>query len=421
MDYGRLRNTLKEMLEQQYRGGDRIPSERKLAAQFHVSPATISRTLQDLSRLGFVRRLRGSGTYLCDPLILPVGTAVPAGATLPMVGLTPPLLRESPFESDPQLLSARPAAPLTASFSGRTIRIISGVGDLSSRPGEPERAGHRIASAIEREVQAYGGRTRIVDTQRQSEGSERALLADMLKTGTDGVVLIDQGRHMTRWLPLLLEARRRRAGDLPIVLALINDVCEWPVDCVRIDDVWGIFEATTYLLRQGHQQLGFLSPAAGFFSWADSRAAAFLRAITLWNGVQETQAVGTVLDGPAEYCMHELGCDWTSTSQALAESFLRVKGITALAAANDNVALQFMAAVRAKGVRVPEDVSLVGYDNIAEAASADLCTLDLPAEQLGIQAARLCRQRLETPGDDLRIETALKPILLLRASVQHRS
>ncbi|MGI4787657.1 MAG: substrate-binding domain-containing protein [Janthinobacterium lividum] len=389
VDYGRLRNTLKEKLERQYRGGDRIPSERSLATEFNVSPATISRTLQDLAKAGIVHRKRGSGTYLCDP-------AAPASAAA---------------------LSS-PSLPPETSLSGRTIGIIAGIGDTPPLPGEPERVGHRIASAIEREIQSYGGRTQIVDTQRHLHGSERTLVAEMLRKGADSLVLIDQGSETARWLAPMLEARQRLPNDLPLVLALINDVCEWPVDCVRIDDAWGVFEATTHLFRQGHRRLAFLSPTQRYFSWADARAAAFRRAISLWNDVNTLAVCGTVLYGPEKYCSSELGCQWTPTCQALAEEFLQMDGITGVVAANDNIALQFMSVIKAKGVRVPEDVSIIGYDNIIEAASANLCTLDLPAEQMGVQTARLCRQRLENPIKDIRLEMALKPILLLRASVR---
>lgn len=412
VDYGRLRNALKGMLEQQYRGGDRIPSERKLAAEFKVSPATISRTLQDLSRSGIVRRVRGSGTYLCDPAAHLTGTP-PSPA-----GMAPTQAGKSPFGDAAGVVPAMQRPPLTPSLSGRAIGIIAGIGDVPSRPGEPERVGHRIASAVEREIQSYGGRTRIVDAQRHSDGSERALVAEMLKEGADSLVLIDYGLQTARWLPPLLEARGRLPSGLPLVLAPSGDVCEWPVDCIRIDDAWGVFEAATHLLRQGHRRLGFLSPAAGFYSWADARAAAFRRAVDLWNGVSDTRASGTVLYGPEEHCSRESGCQWVPTCQALAEEFLRMERLTGVVAANDNVALRFISGIEAEGVRVPEDVSIIGYDNTAEAASADLCTLDLPAEQMGIQAARLCRQRLENPAGDIRVEMALKPILLVRASVR---
>ena len=384
VDYGRLRNDLKGMFEQQYRAGDRIPSERSLASDFKVSPATISRALQDLSQAGIVRRVRGSGTYLCDSVIAPA-IAVP---------------------------------PTAGALLGRTIGIIAGIGDAPARPGEPELVGHRIASAIEREIQSYGGRTRIVDTQRHAHGSESAVVAEALKEGADGLVLIEYGLEAAHWLPPLLEARGRLPGGLPLVLALINDVCEWPLDCVRIDDAWGAFEAAGYLLKQGHRRLAFLSPPRGVFSWADARAAAFLRAVDVWNGRGGAGATGTVLYGPEEHCPHRFDCRWLPLCQGLAKEFLRVGGLTAAVAANDNVALQFMAAVRAQGVRVPEDVSVIGYDNIVEAPSAELCTLDLPVEQMGIQAARLCRQRLENPVTDVRVEMALRPILLLRSSAR---
>ena len=384
VDYGRLRNDLKGMLHQQYRGGDRVPSERRLAAEFQVSPATISRAMQDLALAGIVRRVRGSGTYLSE-------NAVSSQDAMP-----------------------RPALGL----SGRTIGIVGRIGETPSRQGEHELVGHRISSAIEREIQSFGGRTRVIDAQRHAEGREQSLIAEMLRDRIDCLLLIDYSQLTTRWLPPMLEASRQPSVNLPLVLALTSGICEWPAVCARIDDLWGVFEGTSYLLSQGHRRLGFLSAPRGFYSWADARADAFSRAVTFWNSAHDVPVSGTVIYGPESLCSPELGCQWKQMGEALAEQFLGLDSLTGIIAANDNIALHSIAALKVRGIQVPRDVSVIGYDNIVEAASAELSTLDLPAEQLGIQAARLCRQSLNNSAQDSRMEVALRPILLIRSSIQ---
>jgi DNA-binding LacI/PurR family transcriptional regulator len=372
VDYGRLRNDLKGVLDQQYRPGDRIPSERRLASDFKVSPTTISRALNDLSRAGIVRRVRGSGTYLCDVA---------------------------------QHTSGEPEhAERSASMQGRHIGIVGGIGD----PQASELIEHRVSSAIEREIQAAGGRTRVIDTQRQSVGTQRSVIDQLLRDGVESFILIDNAQDSPQWISPMLEA------GLPIVLALVSGICEWPVDCVRIDDGWGVFNAAVFLLEQGHRRLAFLGPPSGAAWWSDARAAAFGRAIAYWNSTHDAPAIGTALAGTEEGWTPGKELRWASTGQTLGRQFLQSRGYTAVVAANDAIALTFQATIEAAGLRIPEDISLIGYDNSVEAASTGLSTLDAPAEQLGIQAARLCRPR----GHDVRTDLAIRPILLVRNSIR---
>ncbi len=68
---------------------------------------------------------------------------------------------------------------------------------------------------------------------------------------------------------------------------------------------------------------------------------------------------------------------------------------TAIFGANDLIALGVLRAAREEGLRVPEDLALAGFNDIAEAALLDLTTVRVPQQEMGARAARLLIARLE--------------------------
>jgi LacI family transcriptional regulator len=91
-------------------------------------------------------------------------------------------------------------------------------------------------------------------------------------------------------------------------------------------------------------------------------------------------------------------------------------GYTAAIALNDLVAEQALRVFREHGIRVPEDVSLIGYDNNLDSQLLGITTMHLPIEEMGETAANLLlRPRPENPhaGNWL---LALEPTLVVRGS-----
>ena len=87
-------------------------------------------------------------------------------------------------------------------------------------------------------------------------------------------------------------------------------------------------------------------------------------------------------------------------------------GATALVVANDLAAIGALAALRTRGLRVPEDVSVVGYDGMRLFDSLDLTTVAQPLADMGRVAADLLMERIETPDKPSThrlVETRLVP------------
>lgn len=158
-----------------------------------------------------------------------------------------------------------------------------------------------------------------------------------------------------------------------------------------------------YLLRNGHKQIGVIS---GLLSLSSSRERLM--------GVREALSeVGLKLD------QHQLiTTNFSVESGRLAASRFDNK-VTAIFAFDDLLAYGVMEALRAKGVRVPEDISLVGFDDLLFSAllGCRLTTISQPIKDMANKCCELLMAMIKTPFIAQSIR--LPGELIIRDSVQH--
>jgi DNA-binding LacI/PurR family transcriptional regulator len=148
---------------------------------------------------------------------------------------------------------------------------------------------------------------------------------------------------------------------------------------VDVDNVGAAREAVAHLLGRGHRSIAMIT---GPSDWpaVQSRVAGYYAAQQEWN-----------VTPPAE--LVEDALDWSPTSGQAATARLLARGIpfTALFAHSDLIALGAIRELRAHGLAVPNDVSVVGYDDIDVAAFFDppLTTVRQPMDRVGALAASL--------------------------------
>ncbi|MGW3009063.1 LacI family DNA-binding transcriptional regulator [Streptomyces sp. NPDC001219] len=162
-------------------------------------------------------------------------------------------------------------------------------------------------------------------------------------------------------------------GDgLPLVMLDSDPANSRAAAVVNLDVVDGIHQVASHLLSLGHRRIGHI--AAGLDSWTFS---------------MRSRALAAALDGTGaelrtEYAELTMDAGWRAAERALRGGADRP---TALVCDFDFLAVGALKAARRLGLRVPEDVSVTGFDDltIAMAVEPELTTVRLPAEEVGEQ------------------------------------
>jgi len=173
---------------------------------------------------------------------------------------------------------------------------------------------------------------------------------------------------------------------------------------VDVDNVDGAQQATRCLLGQGHRQVAMITGPASWRSVND-RTRGYTIAL---------EAAGVTLDPNLI-----VQGDWSYQSgyRAMQELVARKVSFSAVFAQNDQMAIGAIRALREAGRRVPQDVAVVGYDDIpvAEYVDPPLTTVRQPMREVGEVATRLLIQAIEDPGA-VQGEILLKAELIRRGS-----
>ncbi|MFD7685066.1 LacI family DNA-binding transcriptional regulator [Streptomyces sp. NPDC059781] len=196
-----------------------------------------------------------------------------------------------------------------------------------------------------------------------------------------------------------------RRNAVPFVVADQNAV--QPGTCsVGIDDVAGGHAAVRHLIEQGHRSLAYVSGPDRLQQVRDRRR----------GGLSAVGEAGLPADALRDVPGPAL------TVSAGRDAGHRILGLptrpTAVFCANDLLALGVMQALYEAGLRVPDDIAVIGYDDIEFAASAvvPLTSVRRPASAMGLRAGRLL---IEDTARDVRHEHAhvvLQPELVVRRS-----
>ncbi len=188
------------------------------------------------------------------------------------------------------------------------------------------------------------------------------------------------------------------AAHVPHIILVDNHDENGVHESVSSDGFGGAHEATRYLLSLGHRRIGFYLPEAGVTTFQD-RLRGYVCAL-FENGIAPD---------PARIITASADADDNAREAELA-SALAVSDITALIAANDHNALLVCRALRLRGRRVPDDLSLVGFDDIELVRHTDpaLTTIRVDKERLGRLAVRRIHTRLHSDLAVLRAEGTLR-------------
>ncbi|MEM0924533.1 MAG: substrate-binding domain-containing protein [Planctomycetota bacterium] len=192
---------------------------------------------------------------------------------------------------------------------------------------------------------------------------------------------------------------------LPTVV-VARQLAGWGGQCIHIDNVAGGYQATKHLIDFGHRRIAIIR---GIHNHSDAiqRFEGYLKAL---------EVAGIEVDNDLIY-----QGDFSGQSGVMAVNSLIAQGVhfSAIVAANDMVAFGARLALHRHGIRVPEDVSIVGFDDQAEAQymTPPLTTVRQPAVEMGMAASVAL---LKVISDELSETPYLSAELRQRESVARR-
>ncbi|MEU7422836.1 LacI family DNA-binding transcriptional regulator [Streptomyces sp. NPDC048362] len=265
-----------------------------------------------------------------------------------------------------------------------------------------------MASAIQAEIGGPGGRAggerlAVVCNTGGSPERELTYLTLLQRQRAAAVVMtggaVECAPHAAA---VAVKLRKLTEAGTRVVLCGRPPVAEAPAVALTFDNRGGARALTEHLLGLGHRRLGYIAGP-------EERTTTRHRL----EGHRAALAVAGVEEDPrwTVYGPYERRSGYEATLELLR----RDDSLTAIVASNDSVALGACAALRESGLRIPEDVSVAGFDDLPFSIDTvpALTTVRLPLAEAGARAGRIAMGREEPPPGGI---TSVRGELMVRGS-----
>ncbi|MDF2877187.1 MAG: transcriptional regulator, LacI family [Clostridia bacterium] len=194
--------------------------------------------------------------------------------------------------------------------------------------------------------------------------------------------------------------------DMPIPIVAVDNMLEhYDIDSVVMDNYGGIFTMIKYLYELGHREIGYIDSTVRFSNF-EQRTEGYFRAIEqldITKNAHYIKVVKPTLEGAYHDMIKHL--EDTKTFP------------TVFVAANDTIAIGAIKALRQSGLKIPQHISVVGFDDIPFCMMLDksLTTMRVNKERLGQLAVQLLDSKINEPSDEC-IKMIVRPKLIKRES-----
>ena len=230
------------------------------------------------------------------------------------------------------------------------------------------------------------------------KGRERIFQHKLLKGRVDGIIVIGVPPSEEEFESML---------NLGTPIALVG-MHHQGFASVAIDDISGARTATQHLVNHGHKEIALMSGRSDdpfIFSVPQDRRTGFMQVLAenrlTWDPKREVHGDFTLHGG----------------ARAMDELLARPNRPTAIFCESDEMAIGAMQAMRRHGLRVPDDISIIGFDGHEIAEFSDLTTIEQPVQLMGELAARAILDKLRKPDMELPSRT-LPTTLIVRNSTR---
>jgi len=204
----------------------------------------------------------------------------------------------------------------------------------------------------------------------EPEHQDRVYLELAHANHIDGMILLT---------PRIDDAALRRLEEIEAHSVVMGKLENSNLYSIDVDNQLAARKATQYLIDIGHRKIACISNAPASFSSAYERVLGYKDAL-LASGISPKESMIRYADFDPQS-----GFDCMKSLLASGQDF------TAVFVASDNVAMGVKSALREAGLRIPEDISIMGFDDIPWARYSDppLTTVRLPAQKLASEACSL--------------------------------
>lgn len=251
--------------------------------------------------------------------------------------------------------------------------------------------------AIDRQVWARGYRTLIRNAAGHPD-MEPQLVQEYAGGAVEGLIVVQPTSELTSdSLTSLL------SGDFPVVT--LEPIEGSGFDCVTVDRRYGAYIAIKHLLDLGHRRIGFLYVDASELHFAP-RLAGYKDALGE-SGIEVDESL-----------LIETRLGYAGGYEAAIRILHTSPRPTALFCDDDEAAIGAMKAIREAGLRIPEDIAVIGFDNIEVGAFApvSLTTVAQPVEEVASVAVDMLFSRMNEGDSAETKNVSVKPHLVVRES-----
>ena len=252
-----------------------------------------------------------------------------------------------------------------------------------------------MLSAIEQTLKA-AGKFVLVAAGHSNEDQEREAIRFLVSRNCDALIV-----HVERLSDKFLVDHDHNTTPLVVMNRKVRGLAD---HCFSLNNELGGYLATRSLLKNKHRRIAYIS---GPLDWGDAkqRLAGHKRAL---------EEAGVKFD---ERLLHEGDYHETGGQDALAALFSKDVPFTAVVCANDEMAAGAMAAAHERGLELPQELSIVGFDDapISRYVYPKLTTIHYPIADMGAMAARWVLKHVYEQEHD--VQQAFEPRLVERDSV----
>ncbi|MCG8483936.1 MAG: LacI family transcriptional regulator [Clostridia bacterium] len=258
-----------------------------------------------------------------------------------------------------------------------------------------------LVRGVEDTASHYGYNLVLCNSDKNSD-KEEAYIRVLKENNAAGIIYTSVVKRKEKNIKLLLK------NKIPFVI-MDRSINISNVPKVYTNNIFGMHEMVEYLINNGHRCIAYIS-GPKYNSSSEQRLKGFKKAL---NDAGITIDLELIKDG--DYSIN-------SGKACMTEILKTGKCFTAVACANDLMALGALEVLKDKGIRVPQEISITGYDDIVMTTftTPKLTTVVQPKYEIGCEAAELLIKLVN--GEEIQQkEVILQPKLAIRESVAKRS